>query len=124
MALMSSKIRATNETSLTADREQFEFHSKQYWAEIAAGNSKNANAEERAATKLAAKHEKNGDLIEFLHPFLLHASPEVRLSSAARLLKSDAREIAISALNELLSDPTLIAVSAGTILRINGITTK
>jgi hypothetical protein len=121
-ASMSVVSKLAIETALTLDREKFELHTRKYWAEIKAGSSKKANAEERAISKVVEKYETNGNLVEFLAPFLAHESAALRLSSAARLLQSEARESAISILRELvITDPTLIAVSAGVILRVNDI---
>ncbi len=122
---MSSAAKILTKPTLEDERKEFEFHSINYWSEIKAGSSKKANVEERILAKLAAKHDKAGNLVAFLFPFLDHKSAALRLSSAARLLKSDMREDAISILRELYStDPSLIAVSAGAILRVNNIIPK
>lgn len=118
---MSELQNISKKTDLDKEREKFAFHSEKYWIEIKTGSSKKANSEERTLAKLVEKHEKNGDLLELLTPFLEHDSPALRLSSAARLLKSESREIAISVLHELLENPTLIAATAGAVLRVNGI---
>jgi hypothetical protein len=108
--------------SLDEDRVKFIQHAERFWSEILAASSKGANAEERANARIVARRKKNGEDVELLSPLLDHQSSQVRLASAAYLVKSTAQEKAIAVLRDLSRNPVgLVADYASTILRVNEI---
>jgi hypothetical protein len=95
---------------------------EQYWLKIREGNSKAANAKERANRKLVEQWTKDGCVLDVLCPLLEHPSNAVKLAAAAYLIKTDAKEDGIVVLRYLKeNDPTLIAATAWAVLRFNNI---
>ncbi len=104
------------------ETEKFIQNSKEYWVGIDEGNSKTANAKERANKKIVAEWVRDGIVVESLLPMLTHSSMEVRFASAAHLINHTEKEKAIAVLRELIkSSEGLISPSAATVLRIHKI---
>jgi hypothetical protein len=102
--------------------EKFINNVEEYWLEIQKGTSKGANAKQRANKKLVDKWTKDGHVIGKLFPLLEHSSNAVKLSAAACLINTDAKEKCIEVLKYIVeTDPTLVASSAGAVLRFNKI---
>lgn len=98
-------------------------NAEEYWVKIHEGNSKAANGKESANRKIVSQWTKAGSAIDILSPLLSHSSSAVRLAAAGYLIKTDAKDQAVSVLRNLKEvEPGLISPSAGAILRINKVT--
>jgi len=92
------------------------------WDKIQEGNSKAANACERANRRLISHCAKYGMGEELLLPLLAHDSNNIRFAAAANLLDYPSRDHAIQVLRQLLTAPNaMIAQSAAAVLRVNKI---
>ena len=108
---------------MSSEVEIFIKNVEEYWLEIQKGTSKGANAKQRANKKLVDKWTKDSHVVGMLFPLLAHPSNAVKLSAAACLINTDAKEKCIGVLKYLVeTDPTLVASPAAAVLRINNIT--
>jgi hypothetical protein len=92
------------------------------WDKIQEGNSKAANACERANKRLVAQCAKYGVAEDLLLPLLAHDSNNVKFAAAAYLLDYPSRSRAIQVLRDMLAAPNaMVAQSAAAVLRVNKI---
>lgn len=101
-------------------RDKFIRHANAYVEKIEAADSKGANAENQAATKIVKKLAQNEEAEAFLIALLSHESTAVRFFAAANLINFDSKEQAIVVLRELAdAQIAWIAPAANAVLRVN-----
>lgn len=107
---------------MSSEVETFIKNVEDYWLAIREGTSKAANAKQRANKKLVDQWIKDGHALDILSTLLEHQSNAVKLAATACLINTDSKEKCIGVLRYLIeNDPTLIASSAGAVLRFNKI---
>lgn len=108
-----------NTESMKKELMKFEKLSIEHAHELYLPGSSKANAKNRAIMKLVDKWSVTADAPAMLRQLLGHEKSAVRLMAAAHLVKFNNDPDAVSVLRDFVkNDPSLLAVSAGGILRV------